>query len=643
MIDYRRIVLLAAVLLMATLPHLTAAEPAPSANRPNIVFVVADDLGINDLSCYGRRDQATPNLDRLATEGLRFTTAYAAQAVCSPTRAAIMTGKSPARLHLTTFLPGRPDTNAQLLLQPEINQQLPLSEITLAERLRPAGYVSACIGKWHLGGKGFLPTDQGFDSYYAGEMNTKPSETEGGKGEFDLTAHATEFITANRERPFFLYLAHNCPHIPLAARADLIEKHKDAFNPVYAAMIESLDASVGRLVAKIDELGLAERTLIIFTSDNGGLHVSEGPNTPSTHNTPYRAGKGFCYEGGLRIPLIVRWKDKVKGGQSVDTPVISTDWMPTLLAIAGVPASEFGDKRPFAQFDGTSLDGLILRGEALAVRPLYWHLPHYCNQGSRPAGAIREGDWKLIEQYEDGKLELFNLADDPGEATDVAAKHPNRVAELRGKLEAWRRGVSAQGNAANPSFSGTAWRKLYEDFDVSREAPDKKASSIAADLTPWRQLMNQVLPNAVDPPDDALPGAGAIILHARDAKVHGEGQDPKLRYEPEPHKDTLGYWVQADDWAEWEFDAPGAGKFIVEILQGCGDGSGGSTIEVWVGSEKVSTRVEETGHFQRFVPRRIGTITLDDGGHHTLALRAKAKPGPAVMDLRRITLRAAPE
>ncbi len=424
-----------------------ADEPAAnSPARPNIVLILADDLGIDDLSCYGRRDQPTPRLDRLAAEGMRFTSAYCAQPICSPTRTALLTGKSPARLHLTTFLPGRPDTSAQLLLHPEIQQQLPLAEVTIAERLKSAGYTSTCLGKWHLGDKGFLPTDQGFDSYYSGQMNTKPSDSEGGKGEFDLAAHAAEFITANRERPFFLYLAHNNPHIPLAARSDLIEKHKDAFNPIYAAMIESLDQSVGRVVDKLDELGLAERTLVIFTSDNGGLHVPEGPNTPATHNRPFRAGKGFCYEGGLRIPLIVHWKGQVPAGTTVDTPVISTDWTPTLSALAGgaLPAG----------LDGVDLSGLIRGREPLAARPLCWHFPHYTNQGSRPAGAIRDGDWKLVEQYEDGSLELYDLAADPGETTEVAAKQPGRVAELRGKLEAWRRAADAQTNAANPRFDG---------------------------------------------------------------------------------------------------------------------------------------------------------------------------------------------
>ncbi len=324
-------------LLLTLLPAFAAAnEPADQPTRgPNIVFILADDLGIHDLACYGRKDQPTPNLDKLARQGTRFTAAYAAQSVCSPTRAAILTGKTPARLHLTTFLPGRPDAPSQLLLHPKIEPQLPLAEKTLAARLKAAGYTSACIGKWHLGGKGFLPRDHGFDLYYPGRAKTEPSATEGGKGEYELTAQAEKFIADNKDHPFFLYLAHNNPHVPLVARPELIAKHKDAFNPVYAAMIETLDDAVGRLLAKLDALGLRENTLVVFTSDNGGLHVLELLLTPATFNRPFRAGKGFCYEGGLRVPLIVRWPGKVKENYVEATPVISTDWTPTLLELTG--------------------------------------------------------------------------------------------------------------------------------------------------------------------------------------------------------------------------------------------------------------------------------------------------------------------
>jgi arylsulfatase A-like enzyme len=618
-------------LMVAGLNRSSACAASPDEPRPNIVFILADDLGINDLSCYGRKDQPTPHLDRLAQQGMRFTMSYAAQSVCSPTRAALMTGLTPARLHLTTFLPGRPDTPGQLLLHPKIDMQLSRKYKTVAELLKGAGYATACLGKWHLGGQGFLPSDRGFDLYFPGHANTKPSATEGGKGEYELTARAEKWIEDNKDRPFFLYLAHNSPHVTLAAKPELIDKHKEAFNPVYAAMLETLDDCVSRVVAKVDALGLAERTLIVFNSDNGGLHVLEGVHTPATHNTPYRAGKGFYYEGGIRVPLIVRWPGKVKAGAVVDTPVISTDWTPTLLALTGNVAPE--------KLDGVSLAGLLLRGEPLAPRPLFWHIPHYTNQGSRPSGAIREGDWKLIEHYEDGRCELFNLVRDSGETTDLSAKEPARVADLRGKLEKWRREVGAQENTANPAFNACPWRRLYHDVDPSRIRLDATASAMAAKLETWRKLMNDVLPGrgrTIAP--DAGPGPGAILLHARDAKVHGG----KLHYEAEPYKDTLGFWTQREDWAEWNFEGPHAGAFAVELLQWCGIGSAGAEVEVTVAGQTLALKVEETGHFQRFVPRTAGTVELEMPGRYTLTVKAKTKPGAGVMDLRRVLLRAAP-
>ena len=277
------------VVLWAPMGAIRAADKAE--RPPNIVFILADDLGINDLGCYGRKDQPTPNLDRLAKQGIRFTNAYAAASVCSPTRAAILTGKSPARLHLTTFLPGRPNSVAQMLLQPEISPQLPAGERTIADRLKTAGYVSAVIGKWHLGGKGCLPTDRGFDVYHPGKAATVPSATEGGKGEYDLTIAAEKFMDANKDRPFFLYLAHNNPHVVLGAKAELIEKHKAAFNPTCAAMVETLDDCVGRIVAKIEALGLAENTLIVFTSDNGGACTSSRRRTRRRRSIG-RSGRG---------------------------------------------------------------------------------------------------------------------------------------------------------------------------------------------------------------------------------------------------------------------------------------------------------------------------------------------------------------
>ena len=462
---------------------LFAGSPGIAAGRlPNIVLILADDLGVNDLGCYGRKDHSTPHLDRLASEGLRFTSAYAAAPVCSPSRAALLTGRHPARLHLTTFLPGRPDRLSQRLLHPAIRMELPLEERTLAEILKEAGYVSACIGKWHLGGAGFGPLQQGFDVASAGRANTTPSETEGGKGEYDLTARAEAFITENRDRHFFLYLAHNNPHIPLAARTDLIERNRNAFNPLYAAVVETLDDSVGLLLGRIDSLGLRRDTLVIFTSDNGGLHVPELRDDPPTHNTPFRAGKGFLYEGGLRVPMIMRWPGRVPSGKTEAQPVINADLMPTLLELAGL--------RVPAGLDSQSIAGRLAGRPSRHVRTLFWHYPHYSNQGSRPAGAVREGDWKLIENYEDGSLELYNLAADEGEKENLAARDPARCAAMRKKLADWRASVGAQENVPNPDFDAALHRQLYIETDVSRLLPAPKAAAMTPGLASWRKGMD---------------------------------------------------------------------------------------------------------------------------------------------------------
>jgi len=460
---------------------LNAEEPA-RPDTPNIVFILADDLGIHDLACYGRADHHTPNLDQLAAEGTRLTSAYCALPICSASRAAIMSGRNPARLHLTTFLPGRPDCPAQLLLHPAIVQQLPLEEVTVAEHLRAAGYATACVGKWHLGGAGFGPREQGFDLYYPGNAVTTPSDTEGGKGEYDLTRKAEQFIEANRDRPFFLYLAHNSPHIPYSAREPLTAKNSGAFEPVYAAVIETLDDTVGQLLRRIDALGLAAHTIVIFTSDNGGTHMPEGNHERITHNAPCRAGKGFLYEGGTRIPAIVRWPDRVPAGRVLDTPVVNTDWLPTLLAWAGHPASE--------NLDGVSLQGLLTgQGEA-PQRTFFWHFPHYTNQGGQPGGAVRDGNWKLVVRYEDDRPELFNLADDAAETQNLAESEPQRVKDMLARLAAWRTEIGAQINSLNQDFDPARHRRLYEEIDVSQFNPLTAEPERWQRIREWRKDMD---------------------------------------------------------------------------------------------------------------------------------------------------------
>ncbi len=460
--------------------HAAQAQP-----RPNIIFILADDLGINDLHCYGRGEHHTPHLDRLASQGMRFTSAYCAQPICSPSRAAILTGKTPARLHLTTYLPGRPDCVSQKVLHPEIRMQVPLEEKTIANYFKEAGYVSAAIGKWHVGGEGFGPLEHGFDLYHPGQANTKPSAREGGKGEYDLTAAAEKFIETNRDRPFLLYLAHNSPHIPYAAQPSRVENNAQAFEPVYAGVIETLDDAVGRLLAKLDALKLTDQTIVIFTSDNGGLHVPEGPHPRVTHNSPYRAGKGFVYEGGLRIPLIVRWPGHVPPAALVDTPVINTDWLPTLLGLAGLPVP--------AGLDGVSLAALLTERGPVPKRSLFWHFPHYTNQGSRPSGAMREGPWMLVEYYDAENVELYDLSSDPGQRRDLAASHSERIAQMRAALADWRRSVKAQENRPNPNFDFSTYRQLYIDVDAGRFEPAQADSSQWESIWRWRKTMNEVL------------------------------------------------------------------------------------------------------------------------------------------------------
>jgi len=446
-------------------PRARAAEDATDPSPPNIIFILADDLGWADTGCYGSTFHQTPHIDKLADAGMRFTNAYAACCVCSPTRASILTGKYPARLHLTDWIPGHGRRNARLRV-PDWNKKLDLDEVTLAEALKKAGYRTASIGKWHLGGKPVWPEKQGFDhtvcngrgsprSYFAPYRSPKPLP--GPKGEYltdRLSEEACNFIEANRDRPFFLYLPHHAVHTPIRARQELIAGYKARLaelpagkgprrqrNPVYAAMIHSVDEGVGRIVAKLDELKLDERTIVVLFSDNGGL---VGP----TSNAPLRAGKGTLYEGGVREPCIVRFPGVVAPGTTCDTPVISNDFFPTLLALAG--ASEKAPPAP----DGVSLLPLLKRSGTIRREAIYWHYPHY--HRSRPAGAVRAGHFKLIEHYETRRCELYNLAEDLGETNDLAEKMPQKADELKKMLADWRKRVDAQMPVPNPDYKPRA-------------------------------------------------------------------------------------------------------------------------------------------------------------------------------------------
>ena len=602
----------------------SAAEPtAPSQTTrpPNIVLLVADDLGINDLACYGRVDHKTPALDRLAAQGVRFESAYSAASICSPSRAAILTGQHPARLNITTFLPGRSDRSSHRLLSTVILNHLPDGVTTLPTFLKPLGYSSTCIGKWHLGGSGHGATEHGFDTFMVGHANPGAESFEGGKGELGNAAAAATFIDAHVSKPFFLYVAFNNPHIPLDAKAQLVKANADTFHPLYAATVQSLDTAVAAIMDALDRNHLADNTLVIFTSDNGGLHVPEGRDAPPTFNAPYRAGKGFLYEGGIRVPLIIRLPGRCTPGLIVDSPVSLGDLVPTICGLTGAHAPNPCD------FENITPLLSVPHNPPPAERTFYWHQPHSTNQGGRPAGAIRVGHFKLIEHYDDGRLELFHCATDRSEEHDVSAVDPGRVAALRGLLEAWRRRVGAPFMQANPHFDPNLWAACYTATDVSLLKPAATAAAMVLPLRDWQKAMNS--PATARP----LYSDALIRLEARDATVVGE----KLRYENQPEKDTLGYWVNPTETAFWECTIETAGVYQVSVLAGCGKGNGGSTVSLVAGEESIQFEVEETGHFQRFVPYQIGQLSLV-AGKNKLVVQPVRKKAAAVMDLRRIQL-----
>ena len=427
--------------------------------KPNFIFILVDDLGWTDLGCQGSKFYETPNIDRLAAQGMRFTQAYSAGTVCSPTRAALMTGKYPARLRLTDWIKGHVRPYAKLQV-PDWTMHLPLEERSIAEALKDAGYATASIGKWHLGGPEFFPEQHGFDENIGGcDQGQPPSYfspygiptlTDGPKGEFlsdRLTDEALKFIERHRAQPFFVYLPHYAVHTPLMGKSNVVAKYERKADPQspqrnakFAALVESVDDSVGRILRKLAELGLAEETVIFFMSDNGGLVLND-----VTSNLPLRAGKGSAYEGGVRVPLFIKWPGVTPPGSTCDTPVITPDCYPTMLQLAGV--------KPAANqiIDGESLVPLLRQNGGLRRDAIYWHYPHYHPGGARPYSAIRQGDWKLIEFFEDQQVELYNLRDDVSERTDLAAKLPARVSALRDKLRVWRQETGAQMPTANPA------------------------------------------------------------------------------------------------------------------------------------------------------------------------------------------------
>lgn len=451
--------------------------------KPNFVFFIVDDMGYSDLGCFGSDYYETPNIDHLAVQGMKFTCAYASCALCSPTRASIMTGKYPGRLHITHAIPilgyKRLGKGTETKLK-DANYvfNLPLEEVTIAEALKPAGYSTISIGKWHVGlDPEYYPEHQGFDKNIGGNghghtgnyffpYNTRWRMAEeypwkewnilpdGAPGEYltdRLTREAVKYIEENKDRPFFLYMSHYAIHTPIQAIDSLIKKYenkpvdslKGHVKPAYAAMIESVDESLGAIMNKLDELNLDDNTIIIFTSDNGGHGLW-------TSNYPWRGNKGNFYEGGIRVPLIIKWPGVTSPGSVSDVPVISTDFYPTMLQMADLPLM------PNQHLDGMSLLPLLMNKGKLKRKTLFWHFPNYTGvehpDASTPVGVIRHKDWKLIESFEDGHLKLYNLNNDPSEERNIAGQHIKTARKLQKVMVRWRKHLKVQMPEINPDY-----------------------------------------------------------------------------------------------------------------------------------------------------------------------------------------------
>jgi arylsulfatase A-like enzyme len=479
-----------------------AGEVETEETPTNVVFFLVDDLGWTDLGYAGSSFYQTPHIDALAASGMVFTDAYAACPVCSPTRASILTGKTPARIDTTDYF-GAPQGDAvramiergddnrwtrQPLIPANYTPRLPLEEHTLAEAFQDAGYATFFAGKWHLGGEGFGPTDQGFDINIAGFHAGGPygggkyfhpftgmpnlTSEEGDHLPARLAEETAEFITQHKDEPFFAYLSFYSVHTPLIGRPDLVEYYRELKSrmriagpifgeegdrqvrlvqehAVYAAMVTAMDEAVGHVLDTLEAQGLAENTIVIFFADNGGLSTSEGH---PTSNLPLRAGKGWLYEGGIREPCIVRWPGHTVAGNKSSMPILSTDFYPTLLQVCGLEAL------PEQHIDGMSLAPVMDMWRTDNTvgwpdRPLFWHYPHYGNQGGSPGSAVRLGDWKLIRFYEPGRAtELYNLADDLGEQHNLADQHPEKVAELDALLDAYLEDADAKLPVRNPNL-----------------------------------------------------------------------------------------------------------------------------------------------------------------------------------------------
>ncbi|MEX1239823.1 MAG: sulfatase [Cyclobacteriaceae bacterium] len=518
--------LILGVALLVTAGASYGQSKIKKTKAPNVILFLVDDLGWKDVGCYGSEFYETPNIDKLAKEGVKFTNAYAACHVCSPTRASILSGKYPARINLTDWLPGRNDFAYQKFQNVEVNQQIASDETTLAEALKSQGYSTAIVGKWHLGEAPSDPTKHGFDMHIPAAWSKgwplsydapfRLPNYDGNPGEYltdRLTTDALKYIEDNRSKPFFLYFSHFAVHDPIEGRKDLVEKYKKKLasmpedkrppyilegnpdsdplniqervsllkepgyegfsqlargtvkikqrqdNVEFAGMVESMDESLGRVMNKLKELGIEENTVVIFCSDNGGMSAGNfgrpskvlDPSKPdkhfSTSNLPLRAGKGWLYEGGIRVPTIVKWSGIKKTGSESDTPIISTDLYPSILDMLGLPLL------PKQHADGVSFVPLLRGKRSLNREAIYWHFPHYSNHGMQsPGGAVRYKNFKLLEYYDNGTTQLFDLDKDLGELNDISKENPDRVRELTQMLHEWRKSVNARMMPLNPEY-----------------------------------------------------------------------------------------------------------------------------------------------------------------------------------------------
>ncbi|MFC2133983.1 sulfatase [Bacteroidota bacterium] len=424
----------------------------------NFLFILADDMGWNQVGYIGSEFYETPNIDRIAREGIYFTDAYTPAPVCSPARAGILTGKYPARLHITDYLPGDPFPWAKLKT-PVQAKALPLEEVTLAEMLKEKGYSTAMIGKWHVStdknykpGRPFDPGSQGFDYVHTTvkpEYSANPNED--AHHAMELTEHALKFLDNNKDNPFLLYVSHHVVHRPIMEAPELVYKYKQkpnadlpTTNPMMGAMIETMDKGIGMIMDKLDELNLTDNTVVVFYSDNGGLDKLQS-------QAPLRGGKAMVYEGGIRVPLAIKWPGVVKPGSKSVEPVSGCDLFPTFAEIAGLSSCA-------KNVDGRSLVPLLSQKGEMEEQALYWHFPHYHRQGYLPSGAMREGNYKLLEWYEksklgeDGAYSLYNIKDDIGEQNDLAKEMPKKVEEMAKKLHDWRKRIGAKEMTPNPDY-----------------------------------------------------------------------------------------------------------------------------------------------------------------------------------------------